>query len=83
MHELAHIILTHEPSQIVLSANGHMYMDSYGKAQELEADWLGASLLVPRDGLLAILRRGGSVASAANHFAVSTKMWRGASGRPE
>ena len=78
MHELAHIILKHEPAQIMLSTNGHMYMDSYGKAQELEADWLGAALLVPRDGLLAIMGRGGSVAAAAEHFAVSTKLvvWR-------
>ena len=78
MHELAHIILKHEPTQVMLSSNGHMFMDNYDKQQELEADWLGASLLVPRDGLLALLSRNADVAAAATHFAVSAQMvqWR-------
>lgn len=78
MHELAHVILKHEPAQVMLSPNGHMFMDSYGKEQEGEADWLGAALLVPRDGLLAVLSRSLDISAAAKHFAVSTQMvqWR-------
>jgi hypothetical protein len=78
MHELAHIILKHEPAQVMLSPNGHMFMDSYGKEQELEADWFGAALLVPRDGLLALLSRSSDISAAARHFAVSTQLlqWR-------
>ena len=78
MHELAHIILKHEPAQVMLSPNGHMFMDSYGKEEEGEADWLGAALLVPRDGLLAVFSGKADVSFAATHFAVSTQMiqWR-------
>lgn len=78
MHELAHVILKHSPAQVMLSPNGHMFMDNYDKTQELEADWLGASLLVPRDGLLSVYSRTPDLDYTAAHFAVSTQMvvWR-------
>lgn len=62
----------------MLSPNGHMFMDNYDKTQELEADWLGASLLVPRDGLLSVYSRTPDLDYTAAHFAVSTQMvvWR-------
>jgi hypothetical protein len=78
MHEIAHIVLEHEPAQMMLSPNGHMFMDSYSGQQEEEADWLGAALLVPRDAALAFLARNSNTRSAAAHFGVSEDLlvWR-------
>lgn len=78
MHEAAHIILDHQAAQVMLSPNGHMFMDSYNKEQEDEADWLGGALLAPRDALLTVLSRDPDTGKAAKHFAISDDMltWR-------
>jgi Zn-dependent peptidase ImmA (M78 family) len=78
MHELAHIILGHEPARVDMTPQRLMILDTYNKDQEEEADWLSGALLVPRDGLLQILSRDSSSDHAAAMFKVSTKMitWR-------
>jgi hypothetical protein len=50
-HELAHIILEHEPGKIVLSHDASIVMRSFDPKQEEEASWLGWSLLLPRTAL--------------------------------
>src|SRR5580698_6752207 len=57
MHELAHIILDHQPATIVMSQDGSFIMRSYNEKQENEANWLGWCLLLPRDALLRCVRQ--------------------------
>lgn len=78
MHELAHLILQHEPSRVDMTPERLMILDTYNKTQEAEANWLAGSLLVPRDALLHVLSRDPRSEYAASYFNVSTKMvdWR-------
>jgi Zn-dependent peptidase ImmA (M78 family) len=78
MHELSHIILNHEPARVDLSEDGYLWLSSYDKDQEDEANWLGASLLLPRDGLLGVYKRKRLPEDLAEHFAVSVELvqWR-------
>lgn len=73
-HELAHVILFHEPTEIV-DAQGRRFWDS---EREDEANWMGATLLVPRAGALELLDGGMEMEDAADHFGVSVQLmqWR-------
>lgn len=72
-HELAHLLLEHEPLQHF--ANGARMWDP---AAEREADWTGGELLIPREAALAICRRGEDVEAAAGRYGVSGQLmeWR-------
>jgi hypothetical protein len=50
-HELAHILLEHEPGKMVLSQDGSIVMRSFDPKQEEEANCLGWNLLLPRTAL--------------------------------
>jgi Zn-dependent peptidase ImmA (M78 family) len=78
MHELAHLILEHEPARVDMTSERLMILDTYNKVQEEEADWLSGALLVPRDALLERLKRDPRDDYAASHFNVSKPMivWR-------
>lgn len=78
MHELAHLILEHKPARLDVSEMGHLLLHNYDANQEEEADWLAATLLVPREGLLRLIFQSHSVGSAAKNFGVSSKLleWR-------
>ena len=73
-HELSHIILDHPPLPSI-GAGGCRYWD---QKQEEEADWLAGALLVPREGALQWLLRGGTLLVGALHFGVSRALfnWR-------
>ena len=77
-HELAHLILNHRMDQTVLSAEGFLLRETWNKEQEEEAAWLGATLLVPRAGLLTAYRAKRGLQSLAEHFGVSQDLirWR-------
>ena len=77
-HELAHIMLDHEPGRIDLSHAGHLLLSSYEREQEEEADWLSGTLLVPRAGLVIAYRSAQDPRILANSFGVSVDMlnWR-------
>jgi Zn-dependent peptidase ImmA (M78 family) len=75
-HELAHIILKHEPSQVFVTADGVMMMADYNKTNEDEADCLAGTLLVPREALLNLLDRGYSDEQLAEFFGVTTDLVR-------
>lgn len=72
-HELAHLLLEHEPASHLM--NGARMWDP---AAEREADWMGAELLVPRQAGLTICRAGEVVEDAATRFGVSAQLltWR-------
>lgn len=74
MHELAHIILEHELPEVL--QNLPWYMRSYDKVHESEAEYLGAALQIPRNGLLTKLRAGYSEEMLAEHFGASDEMVR-------
>ncbi len=72
MHELAHIICKHEISEE--KKNLPYFMRYYDPEQEAEAEYLGAVLQLPRDGLLYHLKNGETIHEIANHFGASVKM---------
>ena len=74
MHELAHIILGHEPARVEVSKNGLLILSTYDKKQEEEAKWLSGCLLLPREALLLIRRSGLSPEVAGAEYGVSVPM---------
>lgn len=73
-HELAHRILDHKTHDMSISADGVMLLSSYGKEQEDEADWLSSSLLLPREALVSIKRKGLAPEDSARVYGVSLSM---------
>lgn len=73
-HELAHIILDHQPATIIYSAELDLGMRSFDQKQEDEANCLAWSLLLPRESLVYAKRRRMSVESIARHFGVSESL---------
>jgi len=71
-HELSHVLLEHPPAP-ALADGGCRHWD---EDLEAEADWLGGTLLVPRDGALNWMRNGGSIELGAEHFGVSKPLFR-------
>jgi len=73
-HELAHVILNHEPGKMVLSQDGSMIMRSYDPKQEEEANWLGWCLLLPREALERAARLRLATAQIAEMYGVSEQL---------
>jgi Zn-dependent peptidase ImmA (M78 family) len=73
-HEISHTLLEHVPTAIV-GSNGQRFWDS---EMEQEANWLGAALLVPRDGALELARGGATALEISAHYGVSGSLgtWR-------
>ncbi|MGE0626724.1 MAG: ImmA/IrrE family metallo-endopeptidase [Hyphomicrobiaceae bacterium] len=76
MHEIAHIVLEHEPAQMVTSPHGLMFLDNYSAEQEDEADWLAAALLIPREAALKVLAGSADSKEAARFFGVSESLMK-------
>lgn len=78
MHELAHIELHHAPVRVEVSESGLLLLSDFSEEQEQEADWLGAALLLPRDGLVRMRAGRKSVAEIASYYGVSEALceWR-------
>jgi Zn-dependent peptidase ImmA (M78 family) len=74
MHEIAHILIGHEPARVDVSEDGLLLLNTYDKKQEDEAKWLAGCLLLPRDALLLIRRLRIDAATAAEKFGVSQPM---------
>ena len=79
MHECAHLILKHRPAKAAMSADGQLLMSAYDRQQEDEANWLAATLLLPRSALLSIAASGGiggDLAASARAYGVSESLLR-------
>jgi Zn-dependent peptidase ImmA (M78 family) len=78
MHELAHVELRHVPARVEVSESGLLLLSDYSDEQEQEADWLGAALLLPRDGLVRLRVGRKSTAEIATYYGVSEALceWR-------
>lgn len=73
-HELAHIILGHEPSLMFMTPGSGAVLRSHNKDQEEEAAWLSGAILLPRAALLSIRRRRLSGEQACELYVVSPAM---------
>ncbi|HKR41276.1 MAG TPA: ImmA/IrrE family metallo-endopeptidase [Paraburkholderia sp.] len=74
MHELAHVIRGHEPSQLILSDSFDFAMRSYDSKQEDEANWLGWAILLPRPALARCADLGMSNKEIALEYTVSEQL---------
>lgn len=74
MHELAHLIIGHQPGRIDLTEDGALMLNTYDRQQEDEANWLAGCLLLPRPALLWLRRERLVLSEAARHFGVSQDM---------
>ncbi len=70
MHELAHLIRAHQPVQHFTNDSGFV-IRSFNKSQEDEADWLAATLLLPRTALFQIARSHYDIDQVCSEFKVS------------
>ena len=73
-HEIGHIVLRHEPAKMYLTPDGLMMMSEYNVSHEDEANWFAGAVLVPREALLDVVKKGTEDVLAAEHFGVSTKL---------
>lgn len=71
MHELAHFLLDHKPTRIIMSEESDLAIRSFDAKQEDEANWLAWAILLPRDALLACLRRRMKAQAIADEYGVS------------
>lgn len=74
LHELAHILIGHEPSRLIISQDETWVMRSYDQKQEDEAAWLSGCLLLPREALLFIAEYRLSDEEACKQYRVSRQM---------
>lgn len=73
MHELAHIIRGHKPTQMHIQ--GEFALRDFDPLQEAEADWLAGCLLLPRVALLESALRKEPVEDAIERFGVSRSLF--------
>lgn len=76
MHEIAHLLLGHNPARVDVSEDGFLLLQSYNKEQEEEADWLGGTLLLPRIALVWIRGQDMDLAQAATLYGASRDLLR-------
>lgn len=76
MHELAHLLLRHEPSTIVLTDELELALRVYNASAEDEANWLAAALLLPREALVRISSQRISTETVCLDYGVSEQMFR-------
>ena len=76
MHELAHLLLRHEPSTMVLLDGSDFALRGYNPAAEEEANWLAAALLLPREALVRIKSQRTSAEAACLRYGVSERMFK-------
>jgi Zn-dependent peptidase ImmA (M78 family) len=75
-HEIAHLILGHEPSIMFVMPQSGIALRTHNKEQEDEANWLAGCILLPRDALLQIRRLGLTDAQVCTEYGVSPAMFR-------
>jgi hypothetical protein len=75
-HEIAHIILGHEPSKMFISSTSNFAIRTHDASQEEEAAWLAGALLLPRLALLRLRRENIGDEEACKRYAVSLAMLR-------
>ena len=74
MHELAHLLLGHEPSTMFFAGQENLALRGFNKAAEDEANWLAGALLLPRDALVRLRAQNRPKDVACDEFGVSRQM---------
>ena len=74
VHELAHIMLGHEPAQVIFSEDGQIATRTFDRKQEDEANWLGWAILLPREALVAARRSRMLNAQIAEAYGVTERL---------
>jgi hypothetical protein len=74
MHELSHLVLAHTPARVDVSSDEMLLLSTYNHAQEEEANWLSGALLLPRDALFNIRRKGLTNQAACHLYGCSQDM---------
>jgi Zn-dependent peptidase ImmA (M78 family) len=75
-HEIAHVILAHEPSMMFMTPQSGVSLRTHNKDQEDEANWLAGCILLPREALLYARRMGLSNDQICIDYGVSPAMCR-------
>jgi IrrE N-terminal-like domain len=75
-HEIGHIVLQHEPAKMYVTPDGLMMMSEYNSAHEDEATWFAGTILLPRDALFELIKRGVEEREAANLYGVSLSLFQ-------
>jgi len=70
-HELAHVILSHDPATVILSESIDLSMRTFDQKQEDEANCLAWALLLPRDALFSARKSRLPLDSIATAFGVT------------
>ena len=73
-HEIGNIVLEHAPAKMYLTDDGLMMMSEYNPVHEGEANCFAGAVLVPRDALLTLIRRGMNDGEAGTYFGVSPEL---------
>jgi hypothetical protein len=76
MHEVAHIICKHTPSELIRVGGLPFLLRDYNADQEEEASWLGACLQLPRPALWWAVKRRMTVDEMVQHFQASEQLIR-------
>ena len=76
MHEIAHILLGHEPSTMFYVGEEDIALRGYNAGAEEEANWLAGALLLPRAALVHLRSLGLSDAATCSEYAVSQDLLR-------
>lgn len=75
-HEIGHIVLQHEPAKMYVTPDGLMMMSEYNPVHEEEATWFAGAILLPRDALIDVIKRGINEDVAAKYYGVSVAIFR-------
>jgi len=76
MHEIAHVICEHKGATVHCSGKLPWAFRTFNEDQEDEAKWLGASLQIPRAGLVWAINRKMADPAIAEHFRASEALVR-------
>lgn len=74
MHEISHILLGHRPSEIAVTQDRLLMLNIFNPDQESEASWMAGCLLLPRDILILIKRKGWNPQIVKSIYKVSEQM---------
>lgn len=75
-HEIAHILLGHEPSIMFVMPQSEVVLRTHNKEQEDEANWLSGCILLPREALLRARRLRLTDDQICTEYGVSPSMLR-------
>ena len=74
MHEVAHLLLGHQPSIMFFAGNVDRVLRGFDPSAEEEANWLAGALLLPREALVSARRRRIPLLKICELYKVSRQM---------